>query len=412
MKILVLNAGSSSQKIRLYELAGDAAPALTPLAPLWAADADWGSKPESMKVTLTAGEKQATTEEPISEREEILTRLLSSLWQGEMAVIAQPSEIDVIGHRVVHGGTQYTRSVRITPEVRDSLSELIPFAPLHEPVNLEGIEVAERLFASTPQVAVFDTSYHHTMPRVAQVYPGPYSWFEQGIRRYGFHGISHAYCAQRSAQLVGQELSLLRIVNCHLGSGCSLAAILGGQSIDTTMGFTPLEGLMMGTRSGSLDPSILLYLQREQGATPESLEDTLNHQSGLKGISGISSDMRAILKAAAAGNERAKLALDLYIYRLRSCLGSMIAALEGIDVLTFTAGVGEHAPEIRARVCQRFGYLGLALDEEKNAAASGDQEISAANSSTRILVVHTEEDWEIARACWQMHAGSLEDKPA
>jgi acetate kinase len=248
------------------------------------------------------------------------------------------------------------------------------------------------------------------MPQVAQVYPGPYSWFEQGIRRYGFHGISHAYCAQRSAQLVGQELSLLRIVNCHLGNGCSLAAILGGQSIDTTMGFTPLEGLMMGTRSGSLDPSILLYLQREQGATPEALEDALNHQSGLKGISGISGDMRAILKAAAAGNERAKLALDLYIYRLRSCLGSMIAALEGIDVLTFTAGVGEHAPEIRARVCQRFGYLGLALDEEKNAAASGDQEISAANSSARILVVHTEEDWAIACACWQLHAGASENK--
>ena len=404
MKILVLNAGSSSQKIRLYEIAGDAAPGLKPPAPLWAADADWGSKSESMKLTVTAGEKQATTEEPMHERKEILTRLLSSLWQGELAVIKQPSEIDIIGHRVVHGGSKYTKSVRITPEVLNALSELISFAPLHEPVNLEGIAVTESLFASTTQVAVFDTAYHHNMPPVAQVYPGPYSWFEQGIRHYGFHGISHAYCAQRSAQLVGQELSLLRIVNCHLGSGCSLAAILGGQSIDTTMGFTPLEGLMMGTRSGSLDPSILLYLQREQGVTAEELEDILNHQSGLKGISGLSGDMRAILKATGDGNQRAKLALDLYIYRLRSEIGRMIAALEGIDVLTFTGGVGEHAPEIRARVCQRFGYLGLALDEEKNAAVSGDQEISATNSSTHILVVHTEEDWEIARTCWHMWA--------
>lgn len=191
------------------------------------------------------------------------------------------------------------------------------------------------------------------------------------------------------------------MVNCHLGSGCSLAAILGGQSVDTTMGFTPLEGLMMGTRSGSIDPEIPLYLQREHGITREELEDILNHQSGLKGVSGLSGDMRTILEAVRQGNERAKLALDLYTYRLRACLGSMIAALEGIDVLTFTGGVGEHASEVRARVCKSFGFLGIALDEEKNAAASGDQEISAANSSVRVLVVHTEEDWEIARTCWR-----------
>jgi acetate kinase len=236
---------------------------------------------------------------------------------------------------------------------------------------------------------------------VAQTYPGPYAWLEQGIRRYGFHGISHQYCAHRSAELIGQELSLLRIVTCHLGNGCSLAAILGGLSIDTTMGFTPLEGLMMGTRSGSFDPSILLYLQREHGATPEQLDEVLNRESGLKGISGLSGDMRAILEACEQGNERAQLALDLYIYRLRSCLGSMIAALEGIDVLTFTGGVGEHAALVRSRLCRSFGFLGLAIDENKNAGVDGDQEISAANSAARILVVHTEEDWEIARSCWQ-----------
>ncbi|HXR66652.1 MAG TPA: acetate/propionate family kinase, partial [Ktedonobacteraceae bacterium] len=268
---------------------------------------------------------------------------------------------------------------------------------------LEGIAAVERLFARVPQVAVFDTAFHSQMPRVAQVYPGPYAWFEQEIRRYGFHGISHQYCARRSAQLLGQELSLLRIVTCHLGNGCSLAAILGGLSIDTTMGFTPLEGLMMGTRSGTIDPEILLYLQRERGLTPEQLDHLLNHESGLKGISGLSGDMRAILAAAEQGNERAELALDLYVYRLRSCLGSMVAALEGIDVLTFAGGVGEHASAIRSRLCQRLGFLGLAIDENKNAGASGDQDITAENSAVRVLVVHTEEDWEIARSCWQIH---------
>lgn len=317
-------------------------------------------------------------------------------------MIERPGEIDVIGHRVVHGGTQYAQSVRITPQVQDDLRQLVPFAPLHQPSNLAGIEACEKLFGSTPQIAVFDTAYHRHLPLVAQVYPGPYAWFEQGIRRYGFHGISHQYCAQRSAQLAGQELSLSRIVTCHLGNGCSLAATLGGQCIDTTMGFTPLEGLMMGTRSGSIDPAILFYLQREQGSTPDELDTLLNQQSGLKGISGLSSDMREILQASEQGNERAKLALDLYIYRLRACLGSMIAALEGLDILTFTAGVGEHAPPIRARICQSLGFLGIALDEAKNASTTDDQEISAPNSTARVLVVHTEEDWQIARECWQM----------
>lgn len=406
MKILVLNAGSSSQKIRLYELPGGEAPLSTPPAPIWTADADWGRGTGKATITLSARGETSTAEQPTDNREEILTQLLQRLWQGDLAVLERPADVDVIGHRIVHGGAKYQQSVWITPEVQNDIRRLIPFAPLHQPVNLAGIEGAQRLFGSIPQVAVFDTAYHSHLPLVAQVYPGPYSWFEQGIRRYGFHGISHQYCARRSAELVGGELSLLRIVNCHLGNGCSLAAILGGSSVDTTMGFTPLEGLMMGSRSGSIDPEILLYLQREQRATPETLEDVLNHQSGLKGISGLSGDMRAILQAIQQGNSRAKLALDLYIYRLRSCLGSMIAALEGIDVLTFTGGVGEHVPEVRAGACKALGFLGIVLDEEKNASAAQDQDIAAANSTARVLVVHTEEDWEIARACWQMRAGS------
>jgi len=402
MKILVLNAGSSSQKIRLYELDRERAPTLTPPAALWAADAEWGEKAEHITITHTLPTETTVTREPAGERTEILSMLLASLWQGRYAVIERPDEIDLIGHRVVHGGPHTQECTLITPPVIDVLRQLVPFAPVHQAANLAGIETARRLFPTPPQVAVFDTAYHRQMPRVAQIYPGPYAWFEQGIRRYGFHGISHAYCARRSAQLAGQEIAGLRMVNCHLGNGCSLAAILGGHSIDTTMGFTPLEGLMMGTRSGSLDPEILLFLQREHGTSREELEHILNHQSGLQGISGLSGDMRTILAAIAGGNERAKLALDLYIYRLRSCLGSMIAALEGIDVLTFTGGVGEHVPEVRARTCASFGFLGIALDEENNASVRGDQDISAGNSSVHVLVVHTEEDWEIARMCWQL----------
>lgn len=402
MKILVLNAGSSSQKIRLYELAADMDEQISPPTPLWAADFDRRQQADSATITLTVGTEQVTTQQSADTHTGVLTQVLQHLWQGEHAVLTHPSEIDMVGHRVVHGGAVYEQSVQITPEVREHLRQLIPFAPLHQAANLEGIEVVEHLCGPVPQFAVFDTAFHRQMPRVAQTYPGPSIWFEQGIRRYGFHGISHQYCARRSASLVGKDLAALRIVTCHLGNGCSLAAIRGGQSIDTTMGFTPLEGLMMGTRSGSIDPAILFYLQYEQGLTREQLEHVLNHESGLKGISGLSGDMRAILEAVEQGNARAELALDLFLYRLRACLGSMLAALEGLDVLTFTGGIGEHAALVRARLCQRFAFLGLELDEAQNAHVTEDQEISTATSTVRVLVVHTQEDWEIARSCRQM----------
>jgi len=244
------------------------------------------------------------------------------------------------------------------------------------------------------------------LPLSAAVYPGPYEWFEHGIRRYGFHGVNHQYCASRAASLLGRELRSLRIVTCHLGNGCSLSAIQEGRSIDTTMGFTPLEGLMMGTRSGSIDPGILTYLIHQGGLAPSRIDDVLNKESGLLGISGISEDMREILAAMKRDNSRAKLAFDIYVHRLQAGIGAMVAALGGIDVLVFSAGVGENSPEVRKAVCGQLGFLGLKLDEAANAHKPPDAEIAAPTSTVRVLIVRAQEDWAIARECWQLMAGS------
>jgi len=401
MKILVLNAGSSSQKSRLYEL-GDTLPTEPP-TPLWEADADWSEHPgvTSLKVKTANGK---TLEENLStdSRTEVISHLLNTLWSGKTQVIAHSSEIAIVGHRVVHGGQEYQESVRITPEVKETIRRLASFAPLHNPVNLEGIEAVEHVLPQVPQVAVFDTAFHSNLPLETAVYPGPYAWFEQGIRRYGFHGISHQYCAHRAAHILSRDLKSLRLITCHLGNGCSLAAIRNGQSIDTTMGFTPLEGLMMGSRSGSVDPGILTYLLREKGYSADQLDTILNKESGLKGISGISSDMREILSACKEGNERAILAFDIYVHRLRSFIGAMLATLHGADAIVFAGGVGEHAPTVRAAACEAFAFLGLKLDPEKNAQSPIDQDIAATTSTIRVLVVQTQEDWSIAKECWRL----------
>jgi acetate kinase len=398
MKILVFNAGSSSQKSRLYEITEE--PSFTAPQPLWAADASWGDEKEGAKLVITANGQKLTSQLPTGKRPEVIKHMLQTLWSGKTQVVADPSEIALVGHRVVHGGPKYYESVLITEEVQEDIRAFAAFAPLHNPANLEGITMTQDLLGQVPQIAVFDTAYHHHLPLEVKVYPGPYSWFEQGIQRYGFHGISHQYCARRSAQIVGRDPASLRIVNCHLGNGCSLAAIYNGQSIDTTMGFTPLEGLMMGSRSGSIDPSILFYLQRKYGYSADDLERILNKESGLSGVSGSSSDMRNIMQSAQQGNERASLALNIYLYRLRYFIGAMIASLSGIDILTFTGGIGENATQVRARTCESLGFLGLKLDQAKNAASPVDQDIATADSTVRVLVVHTEEDWEIARECW------------
>ena len=398
MKILVLHSGSRSQKSSLYEI-GDSLPH-DPLPCLWEGKIEWSNEHAQFSIRNSQG---AVLKElaHVGSRGESVERLLCSLWSGETQGISGPSEIDVVGHRVVHGGPNYFEPALITAEVKSSIESVSIFAPLHNRAELEGIKIVAKLLGTVPQVAVFDTGFHRSMPLAAKTYPGPYEWFEQGIRRYGFHGINHQYCAERAAQFLGKSLDSLKLVTCHLGNGCSLAAIREGKSVDTTMGFTPLEGLMMGTRSGSVDPGVLTYLMRKRRFLDEQLDDVLNKKSGLLGISGVSSDMREVLKAREDGNERAKLAFDMYVHRLRSGIGSMVAVLGGADALVFTAGVGENSTEVRAAACENLSFLGVRLDSAKNAQRplKEDSDISAADATTRCLVIHAQEDWMIARQC-------------
>ena len=402
MKILVLNAGSSSQKSCLYEL-NEVLPDRPP-QPLWEAQIDWNHREGVAKLKVETASGTEQEEELASDsRQAAISRMLETLWQGKTQVINSLTEIDIVGHRVVHGGQDYQQSTLISPDVKEAIARLSVFAPVHNPVNLEGIEALEKILPNRPQVAVFDTAFHAQLPPAAFVYPGPYEWLENGIRRYGFHGISHQYCARRAAQILNRDLAHLRLISCHLGNGCSLAAIRGGWSVDTTMGFTPLDGLMMGSRSGAIDPGIIIHLLRRSDFTAEKLDNILNRNSGLKGISGVSSDMRQIGNAIAQGNERAQLALDIYIHRLRAGIGAMLASLGGLDALIFTAGVGENSAVVRAAACEAFGFLGLKLDGEKNQHSPVDEDIAAVDSAARVLVIHTQEDWEIARECWQLY---------
>ncbi len=399
MKILVLNAGSSSQKSGLYDLEG-AVPE-NPPEPIWEGLIDWGYQPGTVELKIKTQRTTKTESLPMTSRSEIMKHLISTLWQGETQVISGIDEIDGVGHRIVQGGRDYRESVLITPDVKAAIAQFSAFAPLHNPLNLEGIEVMEQL-GTMPQVAVFDTAFHAQMPLTSTVYPLPYEWYEQGIQRYGFHGTSYRYVAQRSVQIL--DMPNPRLIICHLGNGCSLAAIRDGRSVATTMGFTPLDGVMMGTRCGSVDPGILIYLLR-QGHSVDDLDRALNHNSGLLGVSGMSSDMRQILNAKAE-NPRAQLAFDLFVDRLRSYIASLLPTLGGLDALVFTAGIGEHAAIVRAAVCEGFEFLGWQLDGNLNDNSPVDQDIATAASAVRILVVHTEEDWAIAQDCWRLVSGN------
>ncbi|HEY9751336.1 MAG TPA: acetate kinase [Coleofasciculaceae cyanobacterium] len=433
MKILIFNAGSSSQKSCLYDLPDDHLPT-NPPEPLWEGTVDWTHHQGIAEIKIKTAKGRhyqaeiptqldnlasfqgISSEQPPSWggcstglRQQVIAQLLKTLWTGETKVIDHPSKIDAIGHRVVHGGQEYRQSVPVTPTVKAAIARLAQLAPVHNPANLEGIVAIEQVVGSeVPQFAVFDTAFHSHMPDATAIYPGPYQWVQQGIRRYGFHGISHQYCAQRAADLLGRDLQELRLIICHLGNGCSLSAVDQGHSIDTTMGFTPLDGLMMGSRAGSVDPGILIYLMQQNGYTAEQVDQELNYESGLKGISGISADMRQVLQAIEAGDARAKLALDVYIHRLHACMGSMLISLAGLDALVFTAGVGENSAIVRSRACKAFEFLGLEVDHGKNQAGPVDQDIAMPDSPIRVLVIHTQEDWAIAQECWGLLRPCLE----
>ena len=403
MKVLVLNSGSSSQKSSLFDF-GASLPD-SPPAPLWEGKLEWQGERAILEVKKSGGIIQKE-ELIVTAREKATAHLLDALTSGKARVLSNESEIAVVGHRIVNGGQEYTQPTIVTPELKAAIQRMAVFAPLHNRVELEGIRLIEEKFGTIPQVAVFDTAFHSSLPPSAFVYPGPYEWFAQGIRRFGFHGINHQYCAERTAQLLGKSSSSLKIVSCHLGNGCSVAAIQYGQSIDTSMGFTPLDGLMMGTRSGSVDPGILTYLMRSQNLSGETLDDLLNKKSGLLGISGISGDMRQIVSSMNQGNDRAKLAFDIFVHRLQASIGGMVAALGGLDALIFTAGIGENSAEVRQAACANFGFLGLQLDPTKNASPQSGQDISTTASAVRVLVLRAQEDWAIARETWQLTSTS------
>lgn len=311
--------------------------------------------------------------------------------------LREMKDVEAVGHRVVHGGPGYPDSVRVDPKLIEYLGTITDLAPLHLPASLAGIAATQALLPRTPAVACFDTAFHSKMPAEASTYAIPLEWRAQlGVKRYGFHGFSHAYAARRAAEMLGRPEGLLRVVTCHLGAGASLAAVLGGRSVDTTMGFTPMEGLVMATRSGTVDPGMVLWLQRHEGMTEPQLTEALDLRSGLFALAGVA-DMREVLRGVTAGVERSRLALDVYVHRLRSSIAAMAASMNGLDVLVFTGGVGENAAPVRSATAQGLGFLGIEIDPELNASASGDSDVSAPDAAVKTLVVRAREDVEVAR---------------
>jgi acetate kinase len=388
MMVLLLNAGSSGLKFSLIE-ADTAAVRAQGMA-------DWAGP--TTRYRFEVADKRHGEEVPWRRQADAVRRCLADL--VATGVVARRSDIAAVGHRVVHGG-DFTSVVRVTPEVRAKLAALAELAPLHNPPSLEALAAAEEELPSVPHIAVFDTAFHATMRVEARLYPVPQAWTQDwGIRRYGFHGLSHAYCAERAAEKFGRRAS--RLVICHLGHGCSATAVRDGRSIDTTMGFTPLEGLMMATRSGSLDPGAVLHVLERHRLSPEEVDAALNRQSGLLGVSGLSADMRVVLEASAKGHEPARLAVTLYCHRVRQAIGALAVTLGGIDALIFTAGVGENAADIRGEICRGLECLGLHLDPTLNISNRPDTDIATVDSPARILVIATREDVMMLREVRQV----------
>ncbi len=393
MKVLVINAGSSSVKYYLYQM---------PEARILAKGQVERIAEESSTLSAFFGEKTYTAQTEVENVEEAMELILETLVRPEGGVLGDISEIGAVGHRVVHGGEEFTGSVVIDEKVIASIEKYADLAPLHNPPNLAGIRAVQRKIPDIKQVACFDTAFHATIPEVAYMYALPYSLYEEfGIRRYGFHGISHRYVARRAAAILGKGKYDINAITCHLGNGCSITAVKQGRSIDTSMGFTPLEGVPMGTRCGDLDPAILFYLE-DKGYDGKQLKTLCNKESGLLGISGLSNDVRNLEELAGEGNSRAKLAIDIFCYRIKKYIGAYAAVLDSVDALVFTGGIGENAVLLRQLICTGLGQIGVQIDEAANQAATGkEMQIQTEQSRVKVIVIPTNEQAAIAKDTYE-----------
>ncbi|AEB76161.1 acetate/propionate family kinase [Clostridium botulinum] len=389
MKILVINCGSSSLKYQLIDMISQ-----EPIAQgLVERIGIQGSV-----LTHKVNGKKHVIEEEMKDHKKAIALVLDALVNEEFGVIKNMEEISAVGHRVVHGGEKYAESVLIDDEVMKALEEFIKLAPLHNPPNITGINACKELMPNTPMVAVFDTAFHQTLPDYAYMYSLPHDLYEKyGIRKYGFHGTSHKYVSSVAADILGKDIESLKLVTCHLGNGSSLAAVKNGKCVDTSMGFTPLAGLTMGTRCGDIDPAVVTFLIKELNYSVDDVNKLMNKESGVLGISGISSDFRDILKAAAEGNERAELALNMFKNKVIQYIGAYTAVMGGVDAIIFTAGVGENSEPIRKRIVSELGFLGIKLDQEKNKIMGEIQTISTEDSKVKVLVIPTNEELMIAK---------------
>ena len=393
MKVLVINAGSSSLKYQLIDMTDESVLAKGNCERIGTAEAFIGFKPpDGQKIERQTEMKNHT---------QAFRAVKEALLDAEYGAISDLSEVSAIGHRVVQGGAYFDRSVLITDEVIAKIQELSPLAPLHNPAHIQGIDACTEVFGKdVPQVAVFDTAFHQTMPEKAYMYAVPYEYYEKlGVRKYGFHGTSHRYVSAKMAELMGKPIEETKIITCHIGNGSSITAVDGGKVIDTTMGLTPLGGFLMGTRSGSLDPSVVTFIAEKEGFTPQQMSDLLNKKSGLLGISGVSSDDRDVTAAEKAGNHRAKLAHDMLYYQIAQYIGSYYVALGGCDAIVFTAGLGENQPCLREGVCNYLECLGVKLDKDANNNMIHGRQgtLTAADSKIRVELIATDEEMVIAR---------------
>lgn len=390
MKILVINAGSSSLKYQLINMNDESVLAKGNVERIGLAEPLLKHTPQGRSPIEIHGDYK--------DHVAAIKKVIETLIHEDYGVIGSMDEIKAVGHRVVHGGERFSSSVLIDDEVMKAIEANIELAPLHNPANIMGINACRNVMPNTPMVAVFDTAFHQTMPRHAYIYALPYEIYEKyGLRRYGFHGTSHKYVSERAAKMLNKPIEELKIVSCHLGNGASICAVKYGKSIETSMGFTPLQGLCMGTRSGTIDPAVISFLMEKEKMTVKDISDFLNKKSGVLGVSGVSSDFRDIQEAAESGNDRAKLALDIFCYRVKRFIGDYIAIMNGVDAVVFTAGIGENNDYVRREVLTDMDFLGIKIDQEKNKTRGEEVDISAEDAKVRTLIIPTNEELAIAR---------------